>query len=121
MTKKSKGDEPISWAELVKRVVYAGIGGAAMAHEAVSDTKKRREVIDVILSKAERRKDEIVEILAREVSKFLGKINVSDEVTKALKGLVINLNASIDFKEKKGGGLTPTATIHSADAHKKES
>lgn len=113
-----------SWAVLAKKIVYASLGSAAMAKDFVADSKWQKDLLSGILVKAEKRKEELLEILAREVSSFLGKINVSSEISKALKGLVINLNASIDFKEKKGtlsqgkagnpGGFNPRVTFKRA-------
>lgn len=112
MDKKTKKTEKSSsWADIAKKVVYAGIGTASMARSAVTDKSFQKDLINGLLNKAEKRKEELMEILAREVSKFLGKINVSEELAKALKGLIINFHASIDFKEKKG-------KIHSASARK---
>lgn len=116
-TKKDEKSESISLTDLAKKIVFASIGSAAMARDVVTDSKLSKELFSGIMSKAEKRKDEIMEILAREVSKFLGKVNVADEITKALKGMVINLSASIDFKEK-GGGIHPRGTIHKADVKK---
>ncbi len=117
--KHSPHSESISLTDLAKKIVLTSLGSAAMARDVVKDSKKQKEVFVGLLSKAERTKDELMEILAREVTKFLGKISVADEITKALKGLVINLNASVDFKEKKGQkGVHPTTTIHSADISK---
>lgn len=115
---KPKQNEPLTWADLAKKIVVAGIGSAAMARDLVADTKIHRDLIDGLLSKAEKRKDELLEILAREVSKFLGKIDVSQEISKALKGLIIHLNATVDFQEKKGKGTSPRVVVHSAEAKK---
>lgn len=100
-----------SWADIAKKVVYAGIGGASMAKSAVTDKSFQKDFINGLLNKAEQRKEELMQILAREVSKFLGKINVSEELAKALKGLIINFHASIDFKDKK-------AKVHNVHARK---
>lgn len=116
--KEKTSQGPISWAGLAKKVVYAGLGSASMARDMVTDSKLHKELFNGILLKAEKHKDVLFEVLAREVSKFLGKVNVSEELIKALRGLVINLHASIDFKEKKGKGFHPTTTIHSADVKK---
>lgn len=106
--KRKKSSDFNSWGELAKKIVYASLGSAAMARDFVADSRWQKDLLSGILVKAEKRKEEFLEILAREVSSFLGKINVSSEISKALKGLVINLNASIDFKEKKGkGGFNP--------------
>ena len=107
-----KNKEQTSWADIAKKVVYASIGGAAMARSAVTDKNFQKDLINGFLTKAEKRKDELLEILAREVSKFLGKINVSEEIAKALKGLIINFHASIDFKDKK-------VKVHNVGARKK--
>ncbi len=107
-----KTEQNSSWADLAKKVVYASIGSAAMAKNIVSDSTISKTMINGLLSKAEQRKDELIAILAGEVSKFLGKINVGEELTKALKGLMININASIDFSEKK-------SSIHKSSVKKK--
>lgn len=109
---------PVSWADMVKKVVYTSIGSAVFAREAVSQAKlpQKDAIVQAVLSRLERSKDDIINILAKEVSGFLGKINVSEEVIKALQGLVINLNASVDFDRKK---KTPRTTVHSAKVSKK--
>lgn len=109
----------MSWADLAKKMVYAGLGSAVMAREAVSNTQWQKDLVGGLLSALDKRKEDLMGILANEVSKFLGKINVSEEISKALQGLVINLNASIDFKNKKGKGIRPTTTVHHASATKK--
>lgn len=112
--------DSFSLTDLAKKVVSAGLGSAAIARDVVTDPKLRKEVLGSLLSKAEKHKDDLMEILAREVSKFLGKIDVSDEIRKALSGLIINLSASVDFHEKKKGkGSHPTTTVHSVNARKK--
>ncbi|MBI2338890.1 MAG: hypothetical protein HYU99_00780 [Deltaproteobacteria bacterium] len=117
--KEKKSSESISLADLAKKIVLASIGSAAMARDAVTDSKLSKEIFGGIMSKAEKRKDEIMEILAREVTKFLGKVNVADEIARALRGLVINLSASIDFKDKEGG-IHPRGTIHKAEVKKEK-
>lgn len=112
--------ESFSWTDLAKKVVLTGLGSASFARDVVKDSKLHRDVYQAILSKAEKRKDEFLEILAKEVSKFLGKINVSDEIVKALSGLVIRLNATVDFDEKKGKGTSPTTRIHKVKVSRKE-
>lgn len=117
---KQGSSDSFSLTDLAKKVVSAGLGSAAIARDVVTDPKLRKEVLGSLLSKAEKHKDDLMEILAREVSKFLGKIDVSDEIRKALSGLIINLSASVNFQEKKKGkGSHPTTTVHSVNAGKK--
>lgn len=107
-----------SWADLVKKVVYTSLGSASLAKEVLSESSLSKEVIKTIKERASKGKEGFLEILAKEVSNFLGRLNVSEEITKALKGLIINLSASVEFKEKKGKGLHPKTTIHSATVDK---
>lgn len=88
-------------ADLAKKVVFASLGSAVAAGEMITDSKLPREVLENLKNRAGKTKDDIMNVLAREVSTFLGKINVSEELAKALNGLIVNLNASIDFKKKR--------------------
>lgn len=123
MASKSKqmANKSLSWSDLVKKVVYTGIGGAAMAKNIVTDSSLPRKMTVELLSKAERGKDEVLNILAREVSKFLEKVDVSKEISKALKGMIITLTASIDFKDKTGRGAKPDIKITKAKVEKRKS
>lgn len=115
---KEETNEDITWTELAKRVVMTSIGSAAMARKAVTNGQARKEMIGGILNLAEKRKEEFLHVLAKEVSSFLGKVNVSEELIKALQGLVINLNASIDFKENKNRTKSPRVVIKKAKVTK---
>lgn len=114
---KSKHEESVTWPELVKKVVFASLGSAAIAGQAVKDGKLHKEVIQNLKTKAGMAKEDLLDVLAHEVSRFLGKINVSEEIQKSLKGLVINLSATIDFDDKKKG-LSPTIRVKKAKAKK---
>ncbi|OGQ08160.1 MAG: hypothetical protein A3G32_08440 [Deltaproteobacteria bacterium RIFCSPLOWO2_12_FULL_40_28] len=103
--------------DLAKKIILTSLGSASLAKGLIKETSIPKEILSNLLGKAEKTKDDLVEMLAREVSKFLGKVNVSEEVIKALKGLVINLSASIDFDEKKGG--RPKTTIKKSHVSKK--
>lgn len=118
MTEKDKKAEGISLADIAKKVVYTSLGSASLARDIITDPSKSREVLAGLLNFAEKRKDDILDVLAREVSKFLGKIDVSQEISKALKGLVIDIQASINFEEQKGKRTKPRITINRADAKK---
>lgn len=113
-------NKSLSWTDLAKKVVYTGIGGAAMAKNIVTDRSLPRKVTLELLSKAERGKEEVLNILAKEVSKFLEKVDVSKEISKALKGMIITLTASIDFKDKLGRGTRPDIKITRAKVERKK-
>lgn len=108
MTDKNAGN---SLTEMAKRILMAGLGSAVQAKDMISDGRLQKELIGTVLLKAEKRKDELMEILAREVGKFLSKVKVSEEIAKALGGMVINLSATVDFTPSKKGS-TPQVKIN---------
>lgn len=98
--------ESSSWGDLAKKVVFASLGSASLAKNLVTDGTMQKQIISGLLGGVEKRKDELLNVLAKEVSNFLSKVNVGEEITKALKGLVVNLSATVDFSEKKGSKTT---------------
>lgn len=108
----------VTWSDLAKKIIYTSLGSASLAKEVLSESSLSKDVIKTIKERASKGKEGFLEILAKEVSNFLGRLNVSEEITKALKGLIINLSASVEFKEKKGRGVHPKTTIHSARVNK---
>lgn len=108
--------ETSSWADLAKKVVFSSLGSASMAKNLVTDGTMQKQIISGLLGEAQKRKDELLNVLAKEVSSFLSKLNVGEEITKALKGLVVNLSATVDFSEKKGS----RATLKKTSARKKK-
>lgn len=60
-----------------------------------------QDLISSVMGTIGKQKDILVDVLAREIKNFLAKVNISDELKKALQGMTINLNASFDFEDKK--------------------
>lgn len=108
VSKRKSKSEDSTWSELAKKLVFASLGSAAIAKDVVKDSKLPREVLSTVIKNAEKRKDDFLEIIAREISKFLSRINVSDELRKTLKGLKVKLNVEVEFEEKKGNLSTKT-------------
>lgn len=93
-----------SWSDLFKKVVTAGKDTADLATGALSIMNPKdasKSVVEMMLSMVLKRKDELLEVLAKELSQFLSHLNVGEELSKVLKGFVVNLNATIDFEPKK--------------------
>lgn len=117
MARKSTADNnSLNLTDMAKKVIYASLGSASIAKNIFTNSSIQRELLGSLLSRAERTKDDLMEVLASEVSKFLGKVNIAEEVTRSLKGLIINLNASIDFDAKNG---RPSVKVKSARAKRK--
>lgn len=114
-----KNTEETGIADLLKKILYAGIGSASLAKKVVYDSSPRSmasEFVGVLLSKVEKSKDEIIRILAQEVARFLSKVDVSKELSKVLQKVTVHLNVDVNFSEKKG---KPQLTFNSVRASKK--
>ena len=114
---KQKDENGIS--DIFKKIFYAGIGSASLAKKVVYDSNPRgiaSEFVGALLSKVEKSKDEIIRILAQELSRFLSRVDVSKELSKVLQKVTVHLNVDINFSEKKG---KPQLTFNSVRASKK--
>ena len=73
-------------ADFVRRAVSAGVGAAA------------------------RSKDDIMRTAATEMRTWLEHMNFSEEIAKALSGMVIEVKTEIRFRPSEDGRLVPQAT-----------
>lgn len=73
-------------ADFVRRAVSAGVGAAS------------------------RSKEDILRVAATEVKTWLDHMNFSEEVTKALANMVIEVKTEIRFRPTDGGKMAPQAT-----------
>src|SRR3990167_8111062 len=78
--------------DLAKKIFLASLGGAVSMGERLP-----KEAVNFLLDQAEKRKEDLVDRLAIEVSKFLDKLDVSQELRKALRGLELDLHATLRF------------------------
>lgn len=62
-----------------------------------------KEVANLVVTQFERSKGEIVALFGREFKRFLDATDVSEEITKALADMTVEVKAEINFKRK-----TPT-------------
>ena len=77
--------------DIARKIFLASLGAVSMGE------RLPKEAMNFILDQAERRKEDVVDRLAVEVSKFLEKLDVSQELKKALQGLEIDLQATLRF------------------------
>ncbi len=70
-------------SELVRRAVSAGVGAAA------------------------RSKEDIMRVAAGEMRSWLDKLNLEDEIAKALSKMVIEVKTEIRFRPAENGKLVP--------------
>lgn len=86
-----------------------------------------KELATNLTERAVKQKDLLIEALAREFSNFLSKINITEEAQKILEGMSLNIQASLDFKDKKTGSkvsvhqkrASPKKALRGKKSHKK--
>ena len=100
--KKSGGGLP----DVAKRILLTGLGAIFMTEEGIrrslGDMKMPKEAVGYFLYTILKQKDELLSLVGGELSKFLSKIKVHEEVQKALSGLQLHLDAKLTFDNKKG-------------------
>ncbi|MBF0105164.1 MAG: hypothetical protein HQM16_07540 [Deltaproteobacteria bacterium] len=67
-----------------------------------------RDLVNALTEKALRQKDLIIDVIAKEFSKFLSKVNIAEEAHKILDGATLNVQASLNFKNQKPRTATMT-------------
>jgi hypothetical protein len=97
-------------AEWVKKTLLTSAGAMFLTEEsirnALMDLKMPKAVINMALSQAEKTKQDISAVLAKEIRLFLEKIKIDDLIEKALRNQTIEIKASIKFKGKKAAKKT---------------
>ena len=63
---------------------------------------------NVVIAQLERSKGEIVALFGREFKRFLDATDVSEEITKALSDMTVEVKAEINFKRKTPEGKAET-------------
>lgn len=102
-----KGGDKGGFADLAKKLFLTGLGAVSMSD------RLPKEAVNYILDQAEKKKEDLIDRLAIEASKFLDKLDVSQEIQKALRGLEIDLHATLRFSGKSNG--SENQTVESAE------
>lgn len=92
--KKIESEEKAGIADLAKKILLTGLGAVSMGD------RLPKEAVNFILEQAEKKKDDFIDRLALEVSRFLEKLDVAQELRKALRGLELDLHATLRFSGK---------------------
>ncbi len=94
-------------ADLVRKIMTAGLGAAFMTEEAIrsqlSEVKLPKDVINTILQGANKSKEELVQRVGNETMRLISKIDIVKEVAKFAENHKFKINAEIEIlkKEKK--------------------
>jgi len=91
-------------SEMARRILLTGIGAIFMTEEsirnAIGEMKLPKEAMGYVLDQAKKQKNELVAVVAEEVSQFFSKIKVHEEIQKALSALHIHIDARLSFSPK---------------------
>ncbi len=68
---------------------------------ALSDIKLTRQAKSYLFDQMSKGKEELTKVLSAEFKKFLGQVNIPQEVQKALEGLTIKISISRRASSKK--------------------
>jgi hypothetical protein len=90
-------------SDAVKRAVSTAIGAVLLTEEgirhAVSDMKLPKEAVSYVVQQTEKSRREVIRLITDEVKTFLGRLDVAGEVRKALRGLKVEVTASVRFTD----------------------
>jgi len=112
----SSGEKPSEkksggMAEVARRILLTGLGAIFMTEETVrkslGDMKLPKDAMGYLVDTVLKQKDEMLGLVASELSKFFSKIRVHEEVQKALSGLQLHLDAKLTFDKKKAHPVVP--------------
>lgn len=91
-------------SDMARKILLTGIGAIFMTEEsirnAIGDMKLPKDAVGYVLDQAKKQKDELVAVVAEEVSRFFSKIKVHEEIQKALSALQIHIDARLSFSPK---------------------
>jgi len=91
--------------EVARRILLTGLGAIFMTEEGIrkslGDMKLPKDAVGYVLDTVLKQKDELLGLVASELSKFFSKVKVHEEVQKALSGLQLHLDAKLTFDQKK--------------------
>lgn len=102
----SDGDIP-RFADLVRKVMTAGLGAAFMTEEAIrsqlSEVKLPKDVINTILQGATKSKEELVQRIGNETMRLISKIDIVKEVARFAETHKFKIKAEVEILKKDKG------------------
>jgi hypothetical protein len=95
------------WAELIKKVVSAGLGAAFMTEESIrsylGDVKLPREVLSSILAGANKSKEDLLNKVGNETIRLIQKIDFVKEASRFVEEHKFKITAEVDVVKKTKG------------------
>lgn len=103
--------------ELVRRAAVAGLGALFMTEEGIrtlaGQVKVPKELLGLIVSQAEKTKEDIGRVISEEVRRFLQSERLREELLKLLSGMSWEIKAQVRLvPSKRRGGHAPQVVVH---------
>ena len=102
------------FSKFAKKALLTSLGAIFMTEESIrnilGEMKLPKEAMGFVVDQAKKQKDDLVSVVAAEVSKFFSKINVHEEIQKALSHLHVHVDAKLSFSPK-GRPLTKKVEV----------
>jgi hypothetical protein len=93
--------------ELIKRVLDVGYGkiseGPENVRNFVSELKLPKEVLNLLVSQIEETKNGLYRAVARELRDFLESTNLSEEMSKVLSSVALEIRTEVRFRPNPSG------------------
>jgi hypothetical protein len=103
--RKTDPDSSNKMSDWVKKALLTGVGAVFMTEEgiknALSDLKMPKNAVLAAVAQADKAKQEVASLIAKEVRGFLDRIAVEDIIQKALAGQSVEITATIRFVDDK--------------------
>lgn len=101
---------PSTLSDWLKKAIGAGVNGVFSPEEggiksAISDFTLPKEVLALIVTQVDRAKKEVVQVVAREVGRFLENLEIQEIIKKAIAGSTIEINATIKVNHDAQGTI----------------
>lgn len=104
---ESKEKKTTNVSDLARKILLTGVGAIFMTEETVrktlSDLKVPTDAVGTLMDTLRKQKDEVMKLIAKELSQFLSKIKVHEELQKALSGMQMHLDVKVNFSKRKKG------------------
>lgn len=109
--------------EFMRKVAVAGLGALFMTEEGIrslaGQMKLPKDVMGLILSQAEKTKDDIGRVVSEEIRRFLQSEKLREEFLKLIAGMTVEVKAEIRLKPDKNGRSAPQIVVTELGTKKK--
>ncbi|MDY0059124.1 MAG: hypothetical protein RBU45_04885 [Myxococcota bacterium] len=100
--------------DVMGKALVAGTGALFLTEEGirhlVSDLKLPGDVVRTLVQQAETTKRELFRFVGQEVRSFLQQANLSEELTKVLSGVTLDIHTTVRFVPNDKGGVKPVVS-----------